>query len=127
MSYVVRAFPLIRPVAELHAFLSELRDARREDTDRFYRQYGITHESAYLQETASGKILIVVTVVEDRHEAAPRYQAASDEFQSWFKAQVLYLSGVDPNVTPLGPPTSEVFSWPPASSVSRAEPAGGAT
>lgn len=111
MPHVVRAFPLIRPIAELHAFVATLSDARRADTDRFYRQYGVTHESAYLQETPQGHLLIVVTEVGDHQEVAPRYKAASDEFNAWFKAQVRYLTGVDPNVTPLGPPTTQIFSW----------------
>ena len=115
MPYLVRAFPLIRPVSELHTFLSALSGARRADTDTFYRQYGVSHESAYVQETPHGNLLIVVTVLEDHQEAAPRYKAASEEFHAWFKGQVLYLTGVDPNVKPLGPPTTEVFSWPVAS------------
>jgi hypothetical protein len=111
MPYLVRAFPLIRPVAELHNFLSALSDAKHAETSRFYRQYGVSHESAYLQETEHGNILIVVTVLDDQQEAAPRYKAASEEFHAWFKEQVFHLSGVDPNVTPLGPPTAQVFSW----------------
>lgn len=111
MPYVVRAFPLIRPVAELQTFLAALSGARREDTDKFYRQYGVSHESAYMQETPHGNLLIVVTILEDQHQAAPRFKAASEEFHAWFKARLLYLTGVDANVTPLGPPTTEVFSW----------------
>ena len=111
MAYLVRAFPLIRPVSELHTFLAALSGARREDTDRFYRYYDVSHESAYVQETPDGNLLIVVTVVRDHLKVAPRYKAASEDFHAWFKSQILYLTGVDPNVTPLGPPTTEVFSW----------------
>jgi hypothetical protein len=114
MPYLVRAFPLVRPLDELNKFLATHCDARRLDTDRFYRQYNVSHESVHLQETAHGHLLIVVTVIEDQQEAAPRFQAASEEFQAWFKAQLLHLTGVDPNVTPLGPPTTQVFSWPAA-------------
>lgn len=32
MPYVVRAFPVIRPVAELHKFLSALSDAQQSET-----------------------------------------------------------------------------------------------
>jgi hypothetical protein len=110
MSYLVRAFPLIRPVDELRSFLSTL--TKRAETSRFYREYGILHESAYLQETKQGYIVIVVTVLEDQQEATPRYKAASDEFLTWFKQQIFHLTGVDPNVTPLGPPTTQEFSWP---------------
>jgi hypothetical protein len=37
-------------------------------------------------------MLIVVTVLADDKEAAPRYKAASTEFDAWFKAEVCRLS-----------------------------------
>ena len=125
MPYLVRAFPVIRPLEELNAFLSEL--AKHADTDKFYRKYGVSHESAHLQRTARGELLlIVVTVLEDLQEAAPRYQAAPAEFDRWFKEQIRLLSGIDPNVNPLGPPTSEVFSWEASSGEARFMSAAGA-
>jgi hypothetical protein len=111
MAYVVRAFPLIRPAADLQAFLTALSGPKRDEATKFYHQYGVSHESAYIQDTVHGKLLIVVTVIRDGLEAAPRYQNATEEFHSWFKGQVLHLTGVDPNVMPLGPPTTQVFSW----------------
>ncbi len=111
MPYVVRAYPVIRPIDELHDFLGALSGARKAETDNFYRHYNVSHESVYLQQTAHGPILIVVTLIEDRHGASSRFQAASEEFQAWFKSRLLHLTGVDPNVTPLGPPTTEMFSW----------------
>ena len=112
MPFVVRAFPIVRPVPELEAFLAQLKGPKRNETAEFYKRYGVHHESAYLQDTPGGKMLIVVTVLHDDKEAAPRYQAAAAEFDAWFKAEVCRLSGVDPNVTPLGPPTREMFRWP---------------
>ena len=50
-------------------------------------------------------------MIDNPAETAPRYASASEEFHAWFKSQVLHLSGVDPNVTPLGPPTTQVFAW----------------
>jgi hypothetical protein len=111
MAYIVRAFPLIRPPADLQAFLSALTGEKRDEANSFYRQYGVSHESAYLQDTPNGKLLIIVTIIKDGLAAAPRYKNASEEFHMWFKSQVLHLTGVDPNVTPLGPPTTQVFSW----------------
>jgi hypothetical protein len=111
MPYLVRAFPLIRPVADLRAFVSALSSSRQSDTGLFYGQYGVSHESVYVQETPNGNLLIVLTVLADDSDAAPRFAAASEEFQVWFKSQVLYLTGIDPNVTPMGPPTTKLFSW----------------
>jgi hypothetical protein len=111
MSYVVRAFPLIRPVADLRAFASALSTSRQAETGVFYGQYGVSHESVYVQETPNGNVLIVLTVLADDVQAAPRFAAASEEFHVWFKSQVLYLTGIDPNVMPMGPPTTKLFSW----------------
>jgi hypothetical protein len=47
----------------------------------------------------------------DPSEAAQRYADATEAFHVWFKSQILSLTGVDPNITPLGPPTKELFSW----------------
>ncbi len=111
MGLVVRAFPLTRPVEELHAFTSELSGNKGADADEFYRQYGISHESWHLQETEAGPWVIVVTVIDDATGAAARYAKAPEAFHSWFKSQVLALSGVDPSQKPLGPPTAQVFTW----------------
>lgn len=110
MALITRAFPLRRPVEELHAFASALRQ-RSADTGQFYRHYGVSHESWHVQETPNGPWVIGVTVVDDPEEAAPRYAKASEEFDEWFKSQILYLSGVDPSTAPLGPPTTLVFTW----------------
>ena len=111
MPFVVRAFPVVRPLEELRAFLSTLLNERRAETDKFYGQYGVSHESAYLQEGPHGPQLIVVTILADEQEAAPLYAAASEEFHAWFKGEVFRLTGVDPNASPLGPATTEVYCW----------------
>jgi hypothetical protein len=108
---VVRALPLRSTVAGLHAFAAALTGARAADADRFYRHYGVEHESWHVQETDNGPWVIAVTTLADPDEAAPRYADATEEFHVWFKKQVLSLTGVDPNKKPLGPPTTEVFSW----------------
>ena len=111
MSIVVRAFPLRRPVAELRELATSLSGDRSVDTNQFYKRYGVAYESWHVQETPSGPWVIALTLVENPSEAAPRYASASEEFDTWFKTQILHLSGVDPNVTPLGPPTTQIFSW----------------
>jgi len=111
MPLITRAFPLHRPVEELRAFAAALCGERSPDTTQFYRRYGVSHESWHVQETPTGPWVIAVTVIDNPEEAALRYASASEEFHAWFKSQVLYLSGVDPNATPLGPPTTQVFAW----------------
>ncbi len=48
---------------------------------------------------------------DDVAEAAPRYAKSSAEFDSWFKKRVEHLTGINPDQQPLGPPTSQIFSW----------------
>ena len=111
MSLLVRAFPLRQSVADFEAFASAMRGPRQPEAARFYEQYRIDHESWHLQETEHGPWVIVVTFVRDLAASAQEYAQADDAFASWFKDQVLTLSGVDPTVAPLGPPTTEVYRW----------------
>lgn len=111
MAFLVRAFPLRESLDEFNAFVSALRGPRQAEASAFYSQHGIEHESWHLQHTEHGPWVIVVTLVGNLPESAQKYARATDEFASWFKGQVMTLSGVDPSVAPLGPPTTEVFRW----------------
>ena len=110
MPLLVRAFPLVSPVAGLRRFAEELMSQSAE-TDAFYRKYGVTHESWHVQTTPSGPWVIGVAKIENPSEAGSRYAASSDAFDEWFKNRVLELTGIDLNSTPLGPPTEQVFAW----------------
>lgn len=111
MAFLVRAFPLRGSRQDFDAFVKALDGARQAEAAAFYGSHDITHESWHLQETDNGTLVIVVTLVRDPGESAPKYAAASDGFASWFKDQVKALSGVDPSKAPLGPPTKEVYRW----------------
>lgn len=111
MPQVVRAFPLRGSVADLHVFASALAGPRSGDAARFYRRYGVERESWHLQFTDHGPWVIVVTDVVDPMDEAPRYAEATEAFDLWFKSQVRALTGIDPSIAPLGPPSKEIFSW----------------
>jgi hypothetical protein len=111
MPLTVRAFPLHGPLSGLEAFAAQLKSERRAAAMQFFREYGVSHESWHLQQTPNGPWIIAVTQLQDPGEAAPRYAKSNAEFDAWFKNQVRSLTGVDPNTTPLGPPTTEIFSW----------------
>jgi hypothetical protein len=111
MPNLVRAFPLRGSLADLHAFAQALAGPRSGDAERFFRHYGVVRESWHLQHTEHGPWVIAVTELADPVEAAPRYADATEAFHLWFKSQVEKLTGVDPNVVPLGPPTRQVFAW----------------
>jgi len=112
MSLIVRAFPLHGSVEDLDAFAAALNTDRKEGADLFYRQYGVSHESWHLQETPQGPWVIAVTAVDDSAAAAATFAASRAEFDNWFKAQVLLLTGINQDKQPLGPPTKQVFAWP---------------
>ena len=110
MSLIVRAFPLRSHPSDHEAFATALTE-RKVEADAFYRQYGVSHESWHVQETPEGNWVIVVTAVDDAAQAAARYAGSSAAFDSWFKKQVLALTGIDVCQQPLGPPTTQVFAW----------------
>ena len=79
MARIVRAFPLLPNKREaLAAFIAEL-TSRRIETQQFYRAYGVTRESAHLQSTPHGDLLIVCTDLADGVEAAAKAYAAETE------------------------------------------------
>lgn len=114
---IVRAYPIVGRIEDVITFASGLRQ-HPADTTAFYERLGVRRESWYVQDSPTGRQLIVVTIVDDLDMTQRRYAAASDRFETWFKNQVLLLSGVDPAKEPLGPPSTEVFEWSPPTGVS---------
>ncbi len=110
MALVVRAFPAhSRKAAE--EFARELKE-RPEETRRFYTGFNVRSESWFVQETEHGTLVIGVTDIAGSVEkTAQAYQESDETFASWFKQRVCDISGVDPNVTPLGPPTEMIFEF----------------
>ena len=47
----------------------------------------------------------------DPERAARTYAESKDPFDLWFKQRVIELSGIDPNRTPLGPPSEQIFDF----------------
>ena len=107
MALVVRAYPVRNREAVGH-FIGELQ-RRAEETRNFYRKFNVKRETWFFQHTEHGPIVIGVTELNDVAKNAAAYKEATDPFASWFKEQVVEMSGVDPNVTPLGPPSEMVF------------------
>ena len=55
-------------------------------------------------------MVIGVTEVDgDVSAIAQEYAASNRSFDRWFKDQVKNLSGIDPDVQPLGPPSEVIF------------------
>ncbi|HXU30758.1 MAG TPA: hypothetical protein VN851_09295 [Thermoanaerobaculia bacterium] len=113
MPLVVRAFPILPGKEEdLRAFASELTGARRPEAAEFYRQFGVRHENWHLQQTPNGAWVIAITdLIEDPQLAAQAYAESERPFDRWFKDKVLEISGSDPDLEPLGPPTEAILDW----------------
>jgi hypothetical protein len=113
MPLVVRAFPVLRGKEEqVREFAAEMAGARRAEASAFYRSFGVRRESWHLQRTEHGFWVIGVTDVTDDLEAkAQAYATSQRPFDRWFKDQVLLLTGINPDVEPLGPPTETLFDW----------------
>ena len=115
MSLVVRAFPVLAGKENVvRAFAKSLATDRAAEVAHFYTCFGVKSESWHLQETPSGLWVIAVTDVDAPTKRAEQYSSSHAEFDEWFKAQVLALSGIDPSTQPLGPPTERIFAWPTA-------------
>jgi hypothetical protein len=112
MAFVVRAFPVLagreESVRQLARSMSTERAAQTTD---FYARNGVCHESWHLQETPAGPWVIAVSDIDAPAQRARQYSASQQEFDAWFKRQVLELTGIDPQTQPLGPPTQEIFAW----------------
>jgi hypothetical protein len=106
----VRMYPLTRGIEAVHEFAEELRK-RSSDTRAFYETYEAT-ESWFAQDTGESAYIIGVTSMRgDVEKNAARYAAADDPFASWFKQRVIDVTGIDPNRTPLGPPSEQIFEF----------------
>jgi hypothetical protein len=105
---VVRAYPL-RDRSGLEAFIGELRERPRESRN-FYDRHGV-EEAWFLQQTDDGEIVIAVLATDHPERVARTYQESQDPFDVWFKRRVIEVSGVDPEKTPLGPPSEQIFEF----------------
>ena len=112
MQQVVRAFPVLKGrEVEMAQFLSELRGAKKSETDAFYKRYGVARETAYLQKTDGGAILIVVTEIDDAEKAFSDYGASKADFEAWFKGRVESFSGINLDKSPRGPEAERLHDW----------------
>jgi hypothetical protein len=105
---IVRAFP-VRSRAAVEEVVREMND-RADEAGKFYESFGIKREAWFYQRWDHGDLVIAVTQAEEPVSVnAERYAAAREGFAAWFKQRVADVTGVDPNVAPLGPPTDLVF------------------
>jgi hypothetical protein len=117
MQLIVRAFPVLAGKEEqMRQFAQAVRTTRAAEAADFYRRMGVARESWHLQETPHGTWVIGVTQIPEKpvEAAAQDYAASQHAFDRWFKEQVLLVSGINPETTPLGPATQCIFDSQPA-------------
>ena len=111
MPLLVRAFPTTRGKEEMMTFIEELTQRRAAEVDAFYQSLGVSREAVFWQETPHGALIIVSTEVADLTETPAAFAIMEEPFESWFKQEILRLTGVDLNQMPLGPPSEKIFEW----------------
>jgi hypothetical protein len=106
---VVRMYPVLSEKA-LEDLTSEL-EKRADEVRAFYDDHEAS-ETWFLQQTPEGPhVIAVASLLGDVNGNAYRYAESRDPFVVWFKQRVVDVSGVNPNETPLGPPSERVFDF----------------
>ena len=112
MPLLVRAFPVLAGLEEkAREVAREMQTTRSAEALEFYRRHGVSRESWHTQNTPQGMWIIGVTEVSGKplDIAAQDYAASQHPFDRWLKDRVHELTGINPDVTPLGPPTECIF------------------
>lgn len=106
----VRMYPLTRGVEPLKEFAAELGE-RDTESRAFYDSHEVD-ESWFVQDVGGQPYAIAVVSMRGDVEAnMKRFAESQEPFTAWFKQRVIDLTGVDPNETPLGPPSEQVFEF----------------
>ena len=110
MHLVVRAFPVLpSKEQDVEAFARELSGPRQAKVREFYDSYGVKRETWHFQPVPAGR----KSSLSPRSRTSFRRQGLTP-LRSSHSIEVLRISGVNPNVDLLGPPSMQVFAWPPA-------------
>ena len=95
---------------DARAFAAESLGARRSDFEAHLARAGITRETWTLQETPMGS-LMVVWFDGDVEKAFTDLATDDSEFMTWFRAQVLDVTGVDLATPSDGPPPAVLVDY----------------
>ena len=110
MDHVCFALPVLPGKTEgARAFMEELEGSRKAAYAASEQRIGIVKESWYLQQTAGGDLLVAYMESPDFAKALELFGQSTDEFDEWFKARMLDVTGVDLS-QPLPGPLSEQLS-----------------
>jgi hypothetical protein len=93
------------------AFAAETFGARRSDFEVQLKRGDITRETWSLQETPMGSFMLV-WFEGDVEKAFADLATNESEYATWFRAQVLDVTGVDLGVPPAGPLPAVLIDYP---------------
>jgi len=98
MDQMLFTLPILPSKTEAaRAFLQELGGARKQDFLANDQALGFTKEVWALQQMPQGDFLVAYVTGKDLDHAVGQFNAAQDDFDRWFKQQVLEVTGADFN------------------------------
>ena len=97
--------------AQARTFYEQVEGARRSDYEESERRLGITRELAWITPlNPGGEAFILYIEAPDFAQAFSRFVESREPFDSWFKEELLQLSGLDLNDPPQGMQLPELVS-----------------
>ena len=104
-------FPILPGKEEdARAFAAETMGPQWAGFDAHHRRAGNTRETWVLQETPMGSFLLV-WFEGDLEKAFGDLATYESDFMTWFRGQVLDVTGVDLSAPPEGPPPTVLVDW----------------
>jgi len=92
------------------AFAVEASQTRRAEFAEHHGRAGTTRETWALQETPMGSFMLV-WFEGDVEKAFDDLATNDSDFVTWFRSQVLDVTGVDVSAPPDGPPPAVLVDW----------------
>jgi hypothetical protein len=83
------------PVADLEAMASVSSGERRAEHEASRRRAGIRRESAWLQRTPDGDVVVVLSEAGDVQAAMETLATSQEPFDVWFRDQIKDAHGMD--------------------------------
>jgi hypothetical protein len=109
-SRTVYALPITREQAgAVRAFAAELLGPRRAEFEQSWEEKGISRETAWLQPTSEGAMVLVCMEADDLARAFGELAVSDTPFDRWYRQRVLEIYGID--LTEAQPGNELVADW----------------
>jgi hypothetical protein len=111
MAVFLGAFPVLPGREDDARKFAQETAGRSEEFAASQKRSGISREEWSLQETPMGSLVLVRFECADVEKAFATLAASTEAFETWFKATVKDLSGVDLGAPADGPPPEIILDW----------------